>query len=270
MNIHSQRRDIADYGADEPPAYGSSPSSLLAQRLTWSQIADDDMLWGWYKTCIGREQDLVRHKEGLTEELNRQNQNLHSLHMQSQNLQQALNATESRRQEYEVAYNESQRVRAELAHGLREEQEMHKRTALTLDFENREHAKTEKELERLYFTLNRLSEFLTMVQVASKDDKVVIIDAYNKGDNIGSLMLEIEDKKQSIGNLEDKLKMAKQEFEAALANHQQAMELKEMEIAELEGLGPQGEYMTGGEAVPQKKKRSRSDRKSSKDSVVKK
>ena len=35
--------------------------------------------------------------------------------------------------------------------------------SLELEFEFKEHAKTEKELERHYITLNRLSEFLTVV-----------------------------------------------------------------------------------------------------------
>ncbi len=97
------------------------------------------------------------------------------------------------------------------------------------------------------------------------------MDRLNKEPKIGNLILEIEDKKQYIGNLEEKLKMAKMEFEKAVATHQDTIRLKEMEIAELEGFGSQDRSKAELEhgvieiiADLPDKKRSRADRKSSK------
>lgn len=144
-----------------------------------------------------------------------------------------------RSREWEHAFRESQRIQYQLSHQLSEERETHKKTSLELDFEFKEHAKTEKHLERHYVTLNRLSEFLTMVQVTFKEERFEVMDRLNKEPNVGNLILEIEDKKQYIENLEEKLKLAKSEFERAVATHQDAIRLKEMEIAELEGVGSQ-------------------------------
>ena len=227
-------------------------------------MADDNTLWNWYKVCISREQDLVKLKEGLTEQINRQNQNLHSMSMQCHNFEQTIIAANSRCKQYEAAYNDSQRVQGMLAQQLEEETQKNKKMSLELEFEFKEHAKTEKELERHYITLNRLSEFLTVVQVASKEDKALVMDGFNNENNLGNLMLEIEDKKQYIGNLEEKLKFAKHEFEASLASHEQAMALKEREIAELESLQPHGGATVSG--PEQGSNRASSDRRKSKSS----
>ena len=232
-------------------------------------MADDNTLWDWYKVCISREQDLVRLKEGLTEQLNRQNQNLHSMSMQCHNLEQTANAANSRCKQYETAYNESQRIQGILAQQLEQEAQKNKKISLELEFEFKEHAKTEKELERHYITLNRLSEFLTVVQVASKEDKALIMHGFSNENNLSNLILEVEDKKQYIGNLEEKLKFAKQEFETSLASHEQAIALKEREIAELEGLQPHGrptlcsEPGQGNERASSDRRRSKSSRQSS-------
>ena len=94
----------------------------------------------------------------------------------------------------------------------------------------------EKYLERYYLTLNRLSEFLIIVQVTSKEERSKVLDKLNKEPKMGNLILEIEDKKQYINNLEEKLRIVKLEFEKALIGYQDTIRLKEREITELEGI----------------------------------
>lgn len=108
-------------------------------------------------------------------------------------------------------------------------------TRQELEFEFKEHNRTEQELKRHYFTLNRLSEFLTMVQVSSREDKAVVMDYFNNDHSIGNLMLDIEAKKQLIANLEHKLDIAKKEYEYSVSSHHEAIQMKDTEIAELEG-----------------------------------
>lgn len=196
-------------------------------------------MWDIFQAYATREQNLESAKEGLIEQLNRQNMNMHQMAVELDTSRQAIQTMDRRSREWEHAFRESQRIQNQLGYQLQEERERHKKTSLELDFEFKEHAKTEKHLERHYVTLNRLSEFLTMVQVASKEERSEVMDRLNKEPNMGNLLLEIEDKKQYIGNLEEKLKTAKLEFEKAVASHQDVIRLKEMEIAELEGVGSQ-------------------------------
>ncbi len=148
-----------------------------------------------------------------------------------------------------------------------------RRLVLNWIFEFKEHAKTEKHLERHHVTLNRLSEFLAMVQVASKEDSSEVLDKLNKEPHMGNLILDIEDKKQYIDNLEEKLKAAKVGVEKAVASHQDTIRLKEPEIAELEGVASQDRLpelehgMIDIIADLPGKKWARADRKSSKRDV---
>lgn len=229
-----------------------------SSKLTTANIRQgpsEPVTWDFYKTYFQREQELLNVKEGLTEQVNKQNGNLHNLATQCQSLQQAAQAAKNRCEEYEHAYQESQQTRSSLAFQLQEEKQRHEKTLQAFDFEMKEHAKTERELDRHFFTLNRLSEFLTMVQMAT-GDKTVVMDGSNKENNLGNLMLELEDKKQYIDNLEDKLKMAKQEYEQRLTGHQEALETRDRAIAELESHTPE-QQMMGTPA----KKRARADRK---------
>lgn len=231
---------------------------------------EGEKMWDIFQAYATREQNLELTKDGLTEQLNRQNMNMHQMALELDNTRQALHTVDRRSREWENAFRESQRVQNQLGYQLQEERERHKKTSLELDFEFKEHAKTEKHLERHYVTLNRLSEFLTMVQVASKEERSEVMDKLNKEPHMGNLILEIEDKKQYIGNLEEKLKAAKVEFEKAVASHQDAIRLKELEIAELEGVASQDRLpelehgMIEIIADLPGKKRARADRKSSK------
>ena len=194
---------------------------------------------------------------------------MHSISIQYHNLEQTTNAANSRCKQYKTAYNESQRVQGILAQQLEEETQKNKKISLELEFKFKKHAKTEKELKRHYITLNRLSEFLTVVQVASKEDKALIIHSFSNKNNLSNLILEVKDKKKYIGNLKKKLKFAKQEFETSLASHKQAIALKEREIAELEGLQPHNrptlcsEPRQSNKQASSDRRRSKSSRKSS-------
>ena len=55
--------------------------------------------------------------------------------------------------------------------------------------------------------------------MALKEDKALIIYGFNNESNISNLILEVEDKKQYIGNLEEKLKFAKYKFKTLLASY---------------------------------------------------
>ena len=61
------------------------------------------------------------------------------------------------------------------------------------------------------------------------------MERLNKEPKIGSLILEIKDKKQYINNLEEKLKIVKSDFKQVVAAHQDTIRLKEIEITELKG-----------------------------------
>lgn len=155
------------------------------------------------------------------------------------NSRYALHTVNRRFREWENAFRESQRIQNQLGYQLQEERERYRKTSLELNFEFKKYAKTEKHLERLYVTLNRLSEFLTVIQVASKEERSEVMKRLNKEPKISNLILEIKDKKQYIDNLEKKLKTAKVKFEKAVTSHQDAIRSKEMEIAELEGVKSQ-------------------------------
>lgn len=132
---------------------------------------------------------------------------------------------------------------------LQEERQKHKTTRQKLEYEFKEHQKTERELERYYFTLNRLSEFLTMVQVSSRQDKAIVMDYCNNDHNIGNLLLDIEAKRQLITNLEHKLDIAKDAYGYSITSHQEATEVRVPEATELDGDWAQLEHEPEPEVI---------------------
>ena len=199
------------------------------------QVPEDKPLMKFFEDWYEREQALLKAKDGLTEQINRQNMSLQGMAVRYQILQQSKNALDSRCNGYKTSLNQSQQANYHLCQELQKEREHHKATRYELEYEFKEYNKTELELERHYFTLNRLSEFLTIVQISSREDKAVVMNCFNNDNSIGNLILDIEAKKQLIANLEDKLGMAKKEYEYSVACHQEAIHIKDSEIAELEG-----------------------------------
>lgn len=63
----------------------------------------------------------------------------------------------------------------------------------------KELAKTKKNFERYWSTLKGLSKFLTMIQVTSSEDKMVVMTTLLlEGNDIESLLIDIENKKEYI------------------------------------------------------------------------
>lgn len=166
-----------------------------------------------------------------------------------QNLQQAMNTSEARCRSLLSCYGQAQQACMQLNEELQEERQKHKTTRQKLEYEFKEHQKTERELERYYFTLNRLSEFLTMVQVSSRQDKAIVMDYYNNDHNIGNLLLDIEAKRQLITNLEHKLDVAKDAYGYSIASHQEATKVRVPEATKLDGDWAQLEHEPEPEVI---------------------
>ncbi len=186
-----------------------------------------------------RERSLVKAKEGLTEQLNRQNMTFQKQGLHLQDLQHAMNKSEARCRSLLSCCNQAQQACVQLNQELQAERKEHKNTRLELEFEFKEHSKTERELEHYYFTLNRLSDFLTLVQVSSREEKSIVMNYFNNNHSIGILSLDIEAKRQHIANLEHKLDITKQEYEYSITSHQEAIEVKVSDANELDGDRPQ-------------------------------
>lgn len=75
----------------------------------------------------------------------------------------------------------------------------------------KELAKTKKNLERYWLTLKDLSKFLTIIQITSSEDKTIVITTLLlKDNNIESLLINIENKKEYIRILKDEHRQYKQ------------------------------------------------------------
>jgi len=223
-----------------------------------TEVPEGKPLTEFFEDWQRRERGLVRAKEGLIEQINRQNMTIQEQGLLHQNLQQAMNKSEARCRSLHSCYSQAQQACAQLNEELQDERQRHKTTRQELEFESKGHHKTERELERHYFTLNRLSEFLTMVQVSSGEGKAVVMNYFNNDHNIGNLLLDIEAKRQLIANLEYRLDIAKNEHEYPISwqgtlqglaetsaqvartwdsipNHQEATEVKVLEATEIDG-----------------------------------
>ncbi len=184
-----------------------------------------------------------------------------------------LNTAVGRYQELEALYVESQKFYAGLENQLQEEKQNHKNTRDALEAEMKELAKTEKNLERYWSTLKGLSEFLTMVQVTSSEDKAVVMSGLlSEGNDIGSLLMDIENKKEYIQILEEEQRhYRQQQNEGAHPPFEDVLKIKDWPVAELEGKDrsdAEGHLQVDQEMAESKqeavyKKRPRFDRKSS-------
>jgi len=175
---------------------------------------------------------------------------MHQLGAQGQRTQLALNTANKRCENYERACGELQRGHAELNNQLHEERQNHNATNMALDHELKVRAKMEQDLERYWSILRKLSEFMTRVSIASSGDRSVMLDGLRDDEDLGHLMLELDEKKECISALEKRLTMEKQGREEA--------------IAELEGrrVSRSDHQMTDVEAEVPGKRRPRSNRKS--------
>jgi len=233
---------------------------------------DDSLLWEFFKKCARREEGLFQRNQALTLQINKQNANLHQTNLQLQQAQVDLNAAVCRCQELETLYLESQKFYAGLENQLQEERQNHKNTRDALETEMKKLAKTEKNLERYWSTLKGLSEFLTMVQVTSSEDKAVVMTTLlSEGNDIGSLLIDIENKKEYIQILEDEHRRYKHSVEQGDYPHFNdtlkvsdwpAAELDDGERADVDGFNQPDQEMTETKQESFFKKRARSDRKS--------
>lgn len=181
---------------------------------------------------------MFQRNQALTLQINKQNSNLHQTGLQLQQAQVDLNAALGRCQELETLCMESQKFYAGLENELQEEKQNHKHTCEALEAESKELATMEKNLERYWSTLKGLSEFLTMVQVSSSEDKAVVTTGLlsEGGNDIGSLLMDIENKKEYIQILEEEHRSCKQALEeGGFCQFDDAVKHTDWPVAELEG-----------------------------------
>lgn len=215
---------------------------------------------------------MFQRNQALTLQINKQNSNLHQTGLQLQQAQVDLNAALGRCQEVEALCVESQKFYAGLENELQEEKQNHKNTCDALETEMKELATAEKNLERYWSTLKGLSEFLTMVQVTSSEDKAVVTTSLlsEGGNDIGSLLMEIENKKEYIQILEEEHRLYKQALdEGGYCQFDDVEKTKDWPIAELEDNKNAADHdqadqeMTEAKQESLFKKKMRSDRKAS-------
>lgn len=236
---------------------------------------DDSLLWEFFKKCARREEILYQRNQALTHQINKQNANQHDLNMQYTQFQNDLNAAIDRYQKLEVLYVDCQRFYVDLENQIQKEKQQHRDTRETLEVEMREHAKTEKNLERYWSTLKGLSEFLAMVQVSFSENKIVVMTRLMNDQDLGVLISDIENKQEYLEDYKERIEAEVAALIEDLEHHEQqhegSMQARQPSIAELGDREPDEDikYEEDQEMAEVKqdsliKRRFRSNRKSSK------
>lgn len=182
--------------------------------------SEDLKLWDFFKAQACQEQTLQKQNQSLTEQLNLQNQNLHRLGSQTQRAQITINSLNQRLQDLDLAYQESERMRNFLELQLGEERQKHQCSQEALQHEFACHVKTETALERQSQTMTRMSEFLTLVQMAPSEDKELMVKTLMNENEIESMMTDLEEKNRMITNLEEQQRNDRTDFEETISNLQ--------------------------------------------------
>lgn len=174
----------------------------------------------WFKRCACVEQGLQQQIIGLTDQVNLLSRNLNTCTVQLNHKQHCLQSTNGnlntankRIQELEQAFLQSERSRAICENELQFEKNSHSTTKdyLAQEFEN--HHRAASALERQAQAMKNLSDFLELMQGTSDQAKEATIQALTQRNDMGTIMLELEDKKQELAELEDQRKLEHAQFE---------------------------------------------------------
>lgn len=148
----------------------------------------------------------------LTKVVNDQNRKLHHLGAQGQHKQIALNSAGCRIEELQSTCANYETAIVTFNNQLVEEKQAHYRTDVLLSQEKdlfakeaAHHTKTEARLEHQGQTLKRMSEFLSMIQITSTENKTLVLKTLDEKWDLGTLLLELEEKTKVIQELEKKL-----------------------------------------------------------------
>ncbi|KAI4194147.1 MAG: hypothetical protein LQ350_007935 [Teloschistes chrysophthalmus] len=191
----------------------------------------------WFKHQACEEQRLLTQISGLTDQVNGLTRNVNNCISQLHQKQQNLNAANHRLKELEQALTQSERSRAICENELQHEQSTHASTKDYLAQEFAQHHRAESTLARQSQAMRNLSEFLTLMQGTSERDKGDVVHALASRDDMGMLMMELEDKKQAFAELEEQRKQELAQFEGTtnylrehcLKHHQQQPQAYELD-----------------------------------------
>ncbi|KAI4219484.1 MAG: hypothetical protein L6R36_008290 [Xanthoria steineri] len=174
----------------------------------------------WFKRCACVEQELQNQVNGLTDQVNLLSRNLNTCTVQLnhkhhclQSTNSTLNVANKRLQDLEQAFLQSERSRAICENELQSEKNSHSTTKdyLAQEFEN--HHRAAGALVRQGQAMKNLSDFLELMQGTSDQAKEATVQALTHRDDMGTIMLELEDKKQALAELEDQRKLEHTQFE---------------------------------------------------------
>ncbi|KAL8779267.1 MAG: hypothetical protein Q9203_003647 [Teloschistes exilis] len=187
----------------------------------------------WFKHQACEEQRLLTQISGLTDQVNGLTRNVNNYINQLHQKQQSLNAANHRLQELEQALAQSERSRAICENELQHEQSTHASTKDYLAQEFAQHHRAED-------TLARNEELIGILDIDARDkerDKEALVHTLSGRDDMGMLMMELEDKKQAFAELEQQRKQELAQFEGTtnylrehcLKHHQQQPQAYELD-----------------------------------------
>lgn len=147
-----------------------------------------------------------------------------------------MNAANKRLQDLEQAFLQSERSREICENKLQFEKNSHSTTKdyLAQEFEN--HHRAASALERQAQAIKNLSNFLELMQGTSDQAKEATVQALTYRDDIGTTMLQLEDKKQALAELEDQRKLEHAQFkDTAIYYREQYLKYHQYTSTEING-----------------------------------
>lgn len=176
-------------------------------------------MWQFFKAQACAEQQSHKRLRLMSDHVNTQNQSLHQLGKQNQELQLLLNNANQRVQELKAACTVSEKGRTSAKSQLQKTQQdlYHSKDALNHEFQCSQ--RTEVAFNLQAEALKRLSEFFNSLQIASSENKEAAVTLMS-GNGIASLLEESDYKDRIIAALEEKCEKQKANFEELLDKQQ--------------------------------------------------
>ncbi|KAL9611405.1 MAG: hypothetical protein Q9167_003946 [Letrouitia subvulpina] len=163
------------------------------------------------------EQRLRNDKRSLEDQVNALTRNLNACKTQLHHVQANLNSTNARSQELEQLLAQSEQNRAVCETDKHHEQLSRAAIYEQLSQELGRRQVTETALARQAAAMKNMSDFLGLMQSSSNEDKEATVQALTNRNDIGTLLMEVEAKKQALEALEEQRRSERVQFEAFMS-----------------------------------------------------
>ncbi|KAI4228465.1 MAG: hypothetical protein L6R40_008130 [Gallowayella cf. fulva] len=201
---------------------------LFLMSTNFNMSREEVEILKWFKHYACEEQKMQHQISGLTDQVNLLSRNLNSCvvqlnhkHHSLQSTSHTLNAANKRIQELEQVLSQSERSRAICDNELHFERAAHASTKDYLAQEFEHHNRADSALARQAQAMKNLSDFLELMQGTSDDAKEATVQTLANRNDMGTLMMELEDKKQALAELEDQRQQEHAQFEHTTKYYQE-------------------------------------------------